>query len=116
LQRLGVDGEKFYVDKEGIFEVLTWKKSGAPDEKILRCPLVYLSSLSRSVPQEISAQLIVLDEFIDGQDKRRFVLKDYASDMKKAVSRLIRPIAPGSHATIIGLSNPHQPDHDLLYS
>ncbi len=116
ISRLGVDGANYIVNKEGIFEVLSWKKSGNPNDTKLRCPIVYLSSLARSVPQEIHAQLIILDEFIDGNDKRRFVLKNYASDMKKAVSRLIRPIEKDADVLMIGLSNPHQPDADLLYA
>jgi hypothetical protein len=55
-----------------------------------------------------------MDEFIDGSDARKFVLKDYAGDMKKAMSRLIRPITKPVHT--IALANPHTPTSDLLYS
>jgi hypothetical protein len=75
-----------------------------------------MSSLARSVPQEIHAELVVIDEFIDGSDSRRFILKDYASDLKKAMSRLIRPIEEGHQVLTLALSNPHQPTSDLLYA
>jgi hypothetical protein len=115
ITRFGVN-DKFVCKTDGIYEVTGLSSTGKPKTFVLRCPIVYLSSLSRSVPQEIHAQLIVLDEFIDGSNDRKFILKDYASDLKKAISRLIRPISAGDSVTTIALSNPHTPTSDLLYS
>jgi hypothetical protein len=108
--------ENFVVNTQGIHEIISRKKTGTPNELKLRCPIVYMSSLARSVPQEIHAELIVIDEFIDGSDSRRFILKDYAADLKKAISRLIRPVETGHQVLTLALANPHQPTSDLLYA
>jgi hypothetical protein len=106
--------DKFVCKKDGIFEVTEVTANGKPKKFTLRCPIVYLSSLAKSIPQEIHAKLIVIDEFIDGSSTRKFVLRDYAGDLKKAVSRLIRPVDPNHPVTTIALANPHEPTSDLL--
>jgi hypothetical protein len=113
LKRYGIT-DKFVCKKEGVYEVTDWTSGGKPKTIVLRCPIVYLSSLAKSVPQEIHAELIVIDEFIDGSSSRKFVLKDYAGDLKKAISRLIRPVDPGCKVTTLALANPHEPTSDLL--
>jgi hypothetical protein len=106
--------EDYLCKKDGIYYITERTGTGKPKSMTLRCPIVYLSSLAKSIPQEIHAKLIVIDEFIDGSSSRKFVLKDYAADLKKAVSRLIRPVDPAHPVTTIALANPHEPTSDLL--
>jgi hypothetical protein len=77
---------------------------------------MYLSSITTSLPDEFKARLIVIDEFIDGNEKRVFVMKEYAKQLQKAVSRLIRPLEENEVCKMIMLANPHQPEHDLIYA
>jgi hypothetical protein len=107
----------YFVTSMGVYKITEFKRDGiTPKDADMVCPIVYLSSLSRSVPQEIKAELIVIDEFIDGQEKNKFCLKNYGGDMKKAVSRLIRPLRDDAEPFILALANPHQPQSDLLQS
>lgn len=116
LQIKGYQGtlDKFFINNEGVFEITKRTKAGRPEQWKLICAFIYLSS-TRSVPQSLRAQLIVLDEFIDGNTKNKFVLPDYNGYLKKIVNRITRPISDSGCITIM-LANPHTPQHDLIYT
>ncbi len=106
----------YHVKKEGVFEIASISKSGVVKCGKMVVGFVYLSSLSRSVPQELHARRIVIDEFIDGNTKNKFSLKNFNGEIKKAINRLTRPIWQGEKVFTLMLANPHTPQSDVVYS
>jgi hypothetical protein len=124
-RKRGVDKD-YKFSKEGIFRVeyeeIVNPKTGKTkriindDTAELMVGFPYLCSFATSLPNEHEAKLIVIDEFISGNEKRKMVLKDYGSVLRKGVSRLIRPSGTPDNVKMIMMANPHTPEHDLIYS
>jgi hypothetical protein len=103
---VGSKGVEFYRTTNG----KKWKN--APIELV--CPFIYLSSPDNSIPQIENVHLFCIDEFLQGNEKNRFVCENPLYIIRQMMKRTTRDFANIKPCLFL-LANPHnEAESDIL--
>jgi len=95
---------EYSVSKDGIIH----KKSG---EFVV--PFVYMSSPDTSIPQIENCKYFGWDEFLSGNEDRKFVMEKPFRTLRNLMKRTVRKFSE-IKPTVFLIANPHTPEADIL--
>jgi len=95
-----------------------WRAAAIREQKfprVLIMPFVYWNSTDASTPPLEGTKYIVSDEFLSGNEKSKFVMKDWIGALRKLTKRTRAHFNTNGGRTVnCFIANPHTPESDLF--